>query len=139
MSTYGRRSSMPIFSPNRCTRKRFVFTLSRTCVLNRSCCLCILPLRVRSRGKHFAFTITLCEEPCSLIRWFGCLLHAAVESTYQGRCYRSILIVAYQRRAIVLLLPSIEQGGRCYRAVRYLCDDGVDRFLKRFYQHSLVC
>ena len=26
LTTYGRKSSMPIFSPNRCKRRRFVFT-----------------------------------------------------------------------------------------------------------------
>lgn len=47
--------------------------------------------------------------------------HTSEGSASQASCYSSIWVVLYQRRAVVLLLQQrTQQGGRCYRAVRYL-------------------
>ena len=44
--------------------------------------------------------------------------------TWQGATSRCIFVVSCGRRAFVLLLQ-VQQGGRCYRTVRYLCEDGT--------------
>lgn len=48
-------------------------------------------------------------------------LHTPVANTYWYRsgCYNSIWDVLHQRGCVVLLFQGTQQGGRCYRVVRY--------------------
>ena len=41
---------------------------------------------------------------------------------WQGAISSCIFVVSCERRAYLLLLQ-VQQGGRCYRTVRYLCED----------------
>jgi len=43
---------------------------------------------------------------------------------WQGAISSCIFAVSCERRAYVLLLQ-VQQGGRCYRTVRHLCEDGT--------------
>ena len=47
--------------------------------------------------------------------------------------------MSYIRDVLLFCSSRAKQGGRCYRAVRYLYEDGVVDFVGRFCQHTSVC
>ena len=65
--------------------------------------------------------------------------YTSMGSVLQGGCYSSIWFVFCEEGAVVLLLESTQQGGRCSRAILCFCEDCVIDLVWRCYQHTLAC